>query len=146
MKQIVSYLFILDEFININYIFRQIFIKFFTMNSTNANIINSVCLIVIGLWGYFEVSSPTALIPVGFGAVLILCTPGVKKQNKVIAHVAVLLTLVILVALAGMRLPKSIEKGGLGLVRVFLMIGTSALSMVYFIGSFIAARKAREKS
>ena len=146
MKQIVAYLFILDEFININYIFRQIFIKFFTMNSTNANIINSVCLIVIGLWGYFEVSSPTALIPVGFGAVLILCTPGVKKQNKVIAHVAVLLTLVILVALAGMRLPKSIEKGGLGLVRVFLMIGTSALSMVYFIGSFIAARKARDKS
>ena len=37
--------------------------------------------------------------------------PGLKKQNKVIAHIAVLLTLVILVALAGMRLPKSIEKG-----------------------------------
>ena len=116
------------------------------MNSTNANIINSVCLIVMGLWGYFEVSSPTALIPVGFGTVLILCTPGVKKQNKVIAHVAVLLTLVILVALAGMRLPKSIEKGGLGVVRVFSMIGTSVLSMVYFVRSFIAARKARENS
>ena len=116
------------------------------MNSTNANIINSVCLIVMGLWGYFEVSSPTALIPVGFGTILILCTQGVKKQNKVIAHVAVLLTLVILVALAGMRLPKSIEKGGLGLVRVFSMIGTSVLSMVYFVRSFIAARKARDNS
>ena len=116
------------------------------MNSTNANIINSVCLIVIGLWGYFEVSSPTALIPVGFGTVLILCTPGLKKQNKVIAHIAVLLTLIILVALSGMRLPKSIEKGGLGLVRVFLMIGTSAFSMFYFIKSFIAVRKARENS
>ena len=45
-----------------------------------------------------------------------------------------------------MRLPKSIEKGGLGLVRVFLMIGTSALSMVYFIRSFIAARKARGRA
>ena len=45
-----------------------------------------------------------------------------------------------------MRLPKSIEKGGLGLVRVFLMIGTSVLSMVYFIRSFIATRKARENS
>ena len=116
------------------------------MNSTNANIINSVCLIVMGLWGYFEVSSPTALISVGFGTILILCTQGVKKQNKVIAHVAVLLTLVILVALAGMRLPKSIEKGGLGLVRVFSMIVTSVLSMVYFVRSFIAARKARENS
>lgn len=116
------------------------------MNSTNANIINSVCLIAIGLWGYLEVSSPTALIPVAFGTVLIFCTPGVKKQNKIIAHVAVLLTLIILVALAGMRLPKSLDKGGLGLVRVLLMIGTSALSMVFFVRSFITARKARESS
>lgn len=114
------------------------------MNSTNANIINSICLIVIGLWGYLEVSSPTALIPVGFGAALILCTPGVKKENKVIAHIAVLLTLVILIALVGMRLPKSIDQGGLGLVRVLLMIGTSILSMVCFIKSFIANRKARK--
>tara|TARA_B100001175_G_C19485882_1_gene629762 strand:+ start:710 stop:1054 length:345 start_codon:yes stop_codon:yes gene_type:complete len=114
------------------------------MNSTNANIINSICLIVIGLWGYLEVSSPTALIPVGFGAALILCTPGVKKENKVIAHIAVLLTLVILLALLGMRLPKSIDQGGLGLVRVLLMIGTSILSMVCFIKSFIANRKARK--
>ena len=114
------------------------------MNSTNANIINSICLIVIGLWGYLEVSSPTALISVGFGAALILCTPGVKKENKVIAHIAVLLTLVILIALLGMRLPKSIDQGGLGLVRVLLMIGTSILSMVCFIKSFIANRKARK--
>ena len=41
------------------------------MNSTKANLINSVCLIAIGLWGYLEVTSPTALIPVGFGAALI---------------------------------------------------------------------------
>ena len=114
------------------------------MTSKNANIINSVTLIVIGLWGYFEVSAPTALIPVGFGVALILCSPGVKKQNKVIAHIAVLLTLVILIALLGMRLPKSIDQGGLGLVRVLLMIGTSILSMVCFIKSFIANRKARK--
>ena len=42
-----------------------------------------------------------------------------------------------------MRLPKSIDQGGLGLVRVLLMTGTSALSMVYFIKSFIANRKAK---
>ena len=116
------------------------------MTSTNANIINSVTLIIIGLWGYFEVSSPTALIPVGFGVALVLCSTGLKKQNKVIAHIAVLLTFIILIALAGMRLPKSIEQGGMGLLRVFLMIGTSTFSMIYFIKSFIAARKARENS
>ena len=43
-----------------------------------------------------------------------------------------------------MRLPKSIEQGGLGLVRVMLMIGTSALSMLYFIKSFIANRKVKK--
>lgn len=116
------------------------------MTSTNANIINSFTLIVIGLWGYFDVSAPTALIPVGFGAALILCSNGVKKQNKVVAHIAVLLTFIILIALVGMRLPKSIDQGGVGLLRVFLMIGTSTFSMIYFIKSFLAARKARENS
>ena len=56
------------------------------------------CLIAIGLWGYLEVTSPTALIPVGFGAALILCSSGVRKENKVVAHIAVLLTLLILIA------------------------------------------------
>ena len=114
------------------------------MNSTKANLINSVCLIVIGLWGYLEVNSPTALIPVGFGAALILCSSGVRKENKVVAHIAVLLTLLILIALVGMRLPKSINQGGLGLLRVLLMVGTSTFSMVYFVKSFIANRKARK--
>jgi hypothetical protein len=42
-----------------------------------------------------------------------------------------------------MRLPKSIDQGGLWLLRVLLMIGTSAFSMVYFVKIFIANRKAR---
>ena len=114
------------------------------MNSTKANILNSVCLILIGLWGYFEVSSPTALIPVGFGVALLLCTPGLKNENKVIAHIAVLLTFIILIALTGMRLPKSFDQGGVGLLRVVLMIGTSVISMVFFVKSFIANRKAKQ--
>ena len=46
------------------------------------------------------------------------------KNNLLIA---VLLTLIILHAVVGMRLPKSIDQGGLGLIRVILMIGTSNL-------------------
>lgn len=111
------------------------------MNATKANLINSVSLIGFGLWGYFEVASPTALIPVGFGVILLLCYSGVKNNNKIIAHIAVLLTLLILVALLGMRLPKSLESGGAGLFRVIAMCTTSAISMVYFVKSFIEARK-----
>ena len=105
------------------------------------NTLNSIVLIALGLWGYIDVQSPTALIPVGFGVILLLCANGLKKENKIISHVAVLLTLVILVALVGMRLPKSLVSGGLGLVRVSAMILTSILSMVACVLSFIKARR-----
>jgi len=114
------------------------------MNTAFYNILNSVVLIALGIWGYIDytdVQSPTALIPVGFGVILLLCTIGLKKENKIIAHVAVLLTLVILVALVGMRLPKSLDSGGVGLFRVIAMIATSVLSMVAFVLSFIKARR-----
>ena len=111
------------------------------MKTYQANLLNSIVLIIIGLWGYFEVVSPTALIPVFFGLVLLLCNGGVKKENKIIAHTVVLLTLLLLVALVGMRLPKSLDSGGLGLIRVIAMISTSTIAMVTFIKSFIANRK-----
>ncbi len=111
------------------------------MNTSTINIINSISLIAMGIWGYIDVSSVTALIPTFFGVALILCTNGLKKENKMISHIAVLLTLLILGALLGMRLPKSIDQGGIGLVRVLVMIGTSAVAMLFFINSFIKARR-----
>tara|TARA_S200000501_G_scaffold39210_1_gene32069 strand:+ start:936 stop:1274 length:339 start_codon:yes stop_codon:yes gene_type:complete len=111
------------------------------MNAYKANLINSISLIIFGIWGYIEVSSVTALIPTAFGAILLACSSGIKKQNKIIAHISVLLTLLILFALLGMRLPKSLESGGLGLFRVLAMCGTSIMAMIFFVKSFIAARK-----
>ncbi len=111
------------------------------MDSKKFNLINSIVLIALGLWGYFDKNSPTALIPVVFGVILMLCQKGVKKENKIVAHIAVLVTLIILVALVGMRLPKDIESGGVGLFRVSVMILTSSLALVSFIKSFIKARR-----
>ena len=67
-----------------------------------ANLINAIILIALSSWGYFASQTPsmTALIPTFIGVVLLICTPGVKNENKVIAHVAVLLTFVVLVGLA----------------------------------------------
>lgn len=111
------------------------------MKTTNANLLNSITLILLGLWGYIDVNSPTALIPVVFGAILLLCNKGLKNENKMIAHIAVALTFLLLIALVGMRLPKSLDAGGIGLYRVIGMILTSALAMVSFVSSFISARK-----
>lgn len=109
-----------------------------------ANLLNASVLIAMGFWGYLATSSPTAFIPVGFGVVLAACHLGVKKENKIVAHVAVLLTLLILVALLGMRLPKALALGEMaGIFRTVAMVVTSALALVAFIKSFIDARKNR---
>jgi hypothetical protein len=40
-------------------------------------------------------------------------------------------------------LPGVVERGGVGLIRVILMISTSAIAMIIFIKSFIKNRKSK---
>ena len=64
-----------------------------------------------------------------------------KKENKIISHIAVTFTLLILIALFFTRLEKSISDGGGSLVRIVAMLFTGTLAMISFIKSFIKARK-----
>ncbi len=113
------------------------------MKAHVANFINAVVLILMGLWGYFETNAPTAFILVGFGVVLLLLNGGVKKENKIIAHVAVVLTLLVLVVMLTRLLPKAFDAGGMKIVRAIVPSITGLIAMVAFIKSFIDARKAR---
>ena len=63
------------------------------MKAHTASRINAIILIVIGAWGYVESGSLTSNIPVFIGLVLLLLNKGIKNQNKLIAHIAVILTL-----------------------------------------------------
>ena len=111
-----------------------------------ANLINALVLIAMSAWGYLSSDNPslTALIPAAFGVALLACQPGVRSENKAIAHIAVLLTLVVIAALF-MPLSGAISRSDtLAIVRVGLMQLTSVIAMIAFIRSFIAARKARE--
>lgn len=116
------------------------------MKPFQANLVNAAVLIILGLWGYLgsETPSPTALIPVGFGVIFALATPPFKKENKVVAHIIVLLTLLIIIALF-MPLRGALGRGDtVAAARVGIMIATSIVAMVIYIKSFIDARKARE--
>ncbi len=113
-----------------------------------ANLINAITLIGLGLWGYYSNEpadrSLTALIAPAFGVIFILCTPLMKKENKAVAHIVVLLTLVLIIALIK-PLTSNISSGdNMGILRIGMMIVTSVIAMVSFIKSFIDARKARE--
>ena len=112
------------------------------MKAHSANLINSLTLIILGLWGFSEhLDQPTAFIPVAFGIVLIIATKGIKENNKIISHIAVLFTIIIFAALVGMRLPKLIDQCGLDLYRVIAMSATSFIAIIFFVRSFIEARK-----
>jgi len=115
------------------------------MNPGNANLLNAVMLIAMSIWGYKAGGSPTALIPLAFGAVLIYFTNSIRNHNKTVAHVAVVITLLALIALIVKPLPAAIERGGgASLYRIVAMIVTGVISMIAFIMSFIAAKKARQ--
>ena len=110
--------------------------------------INAVSLIALGFYGYIQSDSPsmTALIPVIFGVLLLLMNSGIKSENKLIAHIAVTLTLVMLFGLA-MPLLGAIERSDVyAILRVSIMILTTVVSMIFFVKSFIEARKSKEAS
>ena len=113
------------------------------MKAHTVSLINSLFLVSMGLWGYFESDSRpiTALIPVIVGVILLIINRGVKKENKIIAHIAVLLTLLIIIGLVRPFLG-TLERGNItGMIRVSVMILTSLWAMITFIQSFISARK-----
>ena len=107
------------------------------------NVLNALILIVLGLWGYQASANPsaTALIPVGFGAVFALATPSLRRGNKVVAHVVVLLTIVLAFALI-MPLRGAITRGDLvATVRVSVMLAGCIVALVVYAQSFIQARR-----
>ena len=119
------------------------------MKTHQANLLNSITLIIMPIWAFlaFEATpekpsqSFTAFIPLIFGVILLLCNGGLKKENKTIAHIAVLITLIALLGLS-MPLKAAIaDDRGLSIIRILLMIITGIIAMTTFVKSFIQARK-----
>ena len=111
-----------------------------------ANIINGVVLGACSVWAYVASGGAlfTPFIPAAFGIALLACTPGLKAENKVVALVAALLTLVVIVSLV-VPLQGAIGRGdGAASVRVGLMMAASCFAMAVFVKSFIDVRRQRK--
>lgn len=117
------------------------------MKAATANLLNAVVLIAAGIYGYFGVTaadgthSLTALIPAAFGLLFLVLHRGVASANKVIAHVVVVLTLLLLV-MCIMRFVKVEDWNSKKYIFLACII-SNAIALIAFIGSFIAARKNR---
>jgi hypothetical protein len=110
------------------------------MNAHSASLVNGIILVVVGLWGYLESSSPTSLIPVGIGVTLLALNKGVKNQNKVIAHIAVLVTLLSFANIMPLRGALADGRSE-SVLRIIIMLSSSVYAMIFFVKSFIAARR-----
>ena len=84
------------------------------------NLINSIALISMSIWGYVDTDSFTALIPAVFGVILFLLGTILTNEKlvKLSAHLVVLFTLLILLALVVQVLPGVVERGGVGLLSL----------------------------
>lgn len=118
------------------------------MKAATANILNAIVLIAAGLYGYFGIAasdgthSLTALIPAAFGILFLAMQKGVANHNKIISHVVVVLTLLLLV-MCIMRFVK--VQDWVDKKYVFLAcVISNAVALIAFIGSFIEARKNRK--
>tara|TARA_B100001057_G_C22470744_1_gene802521 strand:- start:76 stop:420 length:345 start_codon:yes stop_codon:yes gene_type:complete len=111
------------------------------MKAYKLSFVNAITLISFGLWGYIDVNfSPTALIPVIFGIIILLLNPGLKKENKIISHIVVLLTFLILVGLVKPLMSTLDNNSTMGVARVVLMMLSTLFALFAFIKSFIANR------
>jgi len=116
------------------------------MKVHTANLINAVILIVFSVWGYVasETPSGTAFIPLGFGIALLICYPWMRKHNRTVAHIAVVLTLLVLIGLIKPLTGALGRDDSAALFRVIVMMAGAVMAMVFFVKSFIDARKNRQ--
>ena len=120
------------------------------MKAASANLLNAIVLLAAGLYGYFLIltpegtRAPTALIPAAFGLLFLIFQKGVASSNKIISHVVVVLTLVLLIVCVKQFL--GIQDWGPKKYIFLACIISNAVAMVAFIGSFIEARKNRKIS
>ena len=115
------------------------------LKAHTASLIHALAMIALGGYGYLFSGThpPTALIPVGVGVLLLAMNRGVKNENKVIAHVAVLLTLLVVVGLIKPLTSAMGDEDGAAVGRVAVMLALGVYAMATFVKSFIDARKAR---
>lgn len=113
------------------------------MTPAFATILNGLVLVTLSLYGYLSSDTPsvTALIPAIFGLIFVISYPMMKKENKVVAHIVVVLTVLLIFALFK-PLTGALDRGDqMATLRVGLMLAVSTVALVIYIRSFINARR-----
>lgn len=115
------------------------------MKPYQINFVFGTLLILVSIWSYFSSESPslTAFIPAAFGGVFLAMTSSMKKSNKTVAHIVVVLTLIV-VAMLVMPLRGALQReDNAAILRVALMMIAGVVAIAVYIKSFVDARRNR---
>ncbi len=98
---------------------------------------NGIVLIILGVYGYFISSSPTALISAAIGLILLILSFPVRKENSIAAHTGTVLTLIAAITFFAVGFLRSN-----GLIIVMAVI--TLVAFVFYIFDFFKRKKSRE--
>lgn len=112
-----------------------------------ANLIYGILLVGLSLWGYLasEYPSATAFIPMAFGIALLALTPGLKKENRTLSHIAIALTVLVL---AGLVKPLTGALGradSMAIGRVLVMMAGGVVALAIYFKQFMDVRRSKRK-
>jgi hypothetical protein len=109
------------------------------MKNFQVMIFNAIVLAALGIYGYtIPPHSPTALISVGIGIILLILAFPVKKENSVAAHIAIGLT--------GLSFLMFIIVGILRMNTIIILMGIITLiALVFYISDFMRRKAERKK-
>jgi len=114
-----------------------------------VNYYYAIFLLLIGLFGFIARYTSvgdiqvTSLIPAFFGFILLFFTKGIKNDNSVIAHLAVVLTLILAVVVTYMFVKNlSVEYIGSRKFFIFLVTGlASYIVLGIYVAGFIDKKR-----
>lgn len=113
------------------------------MKTHVISLTNAIILIGLSLWAYFTSQYPsiTALIPTIVGVAILILNPGLRRENKIVSHIVVILTFLIILGLIK-PLIGALDRGDdLVVLRVVIMQLSSVIAFAFFIKSFLVARR-----
>ena len=115
------------------------------MKPYQINTITGIVLLVMSLWAYLgsNTQSLTALIPGIFGVIFLALSGPFKNENKVVAHIIVALTFVLLISLFKPLMGVLERDDTLGLIRVVTMMAVALVALTIYVRSFRDARRRR---
>ncbi len=110
-----------------------------------ANLIYGLLLLALSLWGYLasDDPSPTAFIPMGFGVVLLALTPGLKKENRTLSHIAIVLTVLVLGGLVKPLIGALGRADNMAIARVLVMMAWGVVALAIYVKQFMEVRRSK---